>query len=262
MKTHVAFFATTLISLGLAPAAGTLHSQEGAPDQLRVAIDTQQTSDPVSKYIFGSFIEHIGTTIYRSLWAELLDDRKFYFPISSTDLPAPARPQGNPMRMQLHKWRPVGPDEAVIMDPVHPFVGDHSPEVQLDSSAPRGIRQAGLSLINGKHYTGSIYLRGTPGTRVGVSLIWGDGDHDRETAAFTLTSEYKKYPFSFTSRADTFNAALEISGTGSGDFHIGTVSIMPADNIDGFRPDTIALLKGLHSGMWRLPGGNFLSDWV
>ena len=30
----------------------------------------------------------------------------------------------------------------------------------------------------------------------------------------------------------------------------------------GFRPDTIALLKKLHSGMWRLPGGNFLSDWV
>ena len=36
---------------------------------------------------------------------------------------------------------------------------------------------------------------------------------------------------------------------------------MPADNVQGFRPDTIALLRQLHSGMWRLPGGNFLSDW-
>ncbi len=55
--------------------------------------------------------------------------------------------------------------------------------------------------------------------------------------------------------------SLEITGTGSGNFHIGTVSLMPADNVDGFRPDTTALLRQLRSGMWRLPGGNFLSDW-
>jgi alpha-N-arabinofuranosidase len=34
---------------------------------------------------------------------------------------------------------------------------------------------------------------------------------------------------------------------------------MPADNIRGFRPDTIALLKQLRSDMYRFPGGNFLS---
>ena len=54
---------------------------------------------------------------------------------------------------------------------------------------------------------------------------------------------------------------MEITGTGNGNLHIGTVSLMPADNVQGFRPDTIALLRQLHSGMWRLPGGNFLSDW-
>ena len=36
---------------------------------------------------------------------------------------------------------------------------------------------------------------------------------------------------------------------------------MPADNINGWRADTTAILRDLHSGMWRLPGGNFLSDW-
>ena len=61
-------------------------AQLKVPDSLNVTVDTQQTSDPVSKYVFGSFIEHIGTLIYRSMWAELLDDRKFYFPITSTDL--------------------------------------------------------------------------------------------------------------------------------------------------------------------------------
>jgi alpha-N-arabinofuranosidase len=35
---------------------------------------------------------------------------------------------------------------------------------------------------------------------------------------------------------------------------------MPTDNLDGFRPEVIAQLKQLHSGFWRLPGGNFISD--
>ena len=76
-----------------------------------------------------------------------------------------------------------------------------------------------------------------------------------------LTADYKKFPLSFTAKADSSDGALEITGTGNGNLHIGAVSLMPADNVDGFRPDTIALLRQLHSGMWRLPGGNFLSDW-
>jgi alpha-N-arabinofuranosidase len=36
---------------------------------------------------------------------------------------------------------------------------------------------------------------------------------------------------------------------------------MPADNINGWRADTTAIARSLNSGMWRLPGGNFLSNW-
>jgi alpha-L-arabinofuranosidase len=236
-------------------------AQPIVPNPLNVTIYTQQTADPVSKYVFGSFIEHIGTLIYRSMWAELLDDRKFYFPISSTDPEMPRTQSGNPMRQQLHKWRPVGPDDVVAMDIDQPFVGDHSPKISLDAKTPHGIRQAGFSLISGKRYIGRIYLRGTAGTKVSVSLIWGTGDADKQTVTFSLTGAYKKFPLSFTAKADSSDAALEIAGTGSGDFHVGAVSLMPADNVQGFRPDTITLLKQLHSGMWRLPGGNFLSDW-
>jgi alpha-N-arabinofuranosidase len=263
MKTRFALFAAAALSVGLISAVAAQQAAPGAPDRLKVSINAQQTGEPVSKYIFGSFIEHIGTIIYRSMWAEMLDDRKFYFPISSKDPQASARAQGNPMRMPLRKWRPVGPDEAVSMDTNMAFVGDQSPKIDLDASTPHGIRQTGLSLVSGKIYTGRIYLRGTPGTKVTVSLVWGSGEKDKQTISFAaLTNDYRKLPLSFTSKADTSDAALEITGTGTGSFHIGTISLMPADNVQGFRPDTIALLRKLHSGMWRLPGGNFLSDWV
>ena len=201
--------------------------------------------------------------MYRSLWSEIVDDRKFYFPITSKQPEAPPRRQGGPFRgMPLRRWQPVGPDEVVVMDKDKPFVGDQSPRIELDSTTQHGIRQSGLPLVKGKQYTGRIYLRGTPGSKVKVSLIWGASEDNRQTISFAaLTSEYKKFPLSLNAEADTTDGAIEITGIGSGSFHVGALSLMPADNVQGFRPDTIALLRDLHAGMWRLPGGNFISDW-
>lgn len=264
MKARIALFAAAAFCLGSAVMATAQEAVPSVPDQLNVTINTQQTAEPVSKYVFGSFIEHIGATIYRSLWDELLDDRKFYFPINSKeDAVRPGQNAVQRQRMALRKWRPVGPDDAITMDKENPFVGDQSPSIQLDASSPHGIKQAGFSLVKGKAYTGRIYLKGTAGGKVSVSLIWGDGARDKQTVNIpALSAEYKKIPLSFTSKADSSDATLEISGTGSGSFHIGAVSLMPADNVHGFRPDTIALLRAMHNGMWRLPGGNFLSDWT
>ena len=63
---------------------------------LRVNIDTQQVAAPISKYLYGGFIEQGGTLIYRSLWSEMIDDRKFYFPISSQEAPEPASASARP----------------------------------------------------------------------------------------------------------------------------------------------------------------------
>ena len=129
------------------------------PDRLMVNIDTQKTMPPVSKYEYGMFTEHIRDSMYRAVWAEMLDDRKFYFPITSTPDPAP-RPQqgggGGPRAAAQRRWRPLGPDGAVTMDKQQPFVGDQSPRIALDASTPHGIRQAGLQLVNGKKYTGRV----------------------------------------------------------------------------------------------------------
>ncbi|HUY82610.1 MAG TPA: hypothetical protein VMU92_12870 [Acidobacteriaceae bacterium] len=261
-KLRIALLTTAALWLPCAAAAGQ-STQPAAPQPIVVNIDAHKTSEPTSKYEFGMFIEHIGPLVYRSLWSEMLDDRKFYFPVVSAKPEAKGRrPGGGFPGIRLRKWRPVGPDDVVVMDKGRPFVGDHSPRIALDASTPHGIRQAGLALVKGGHYVGHIWLRGTPGSKVTVALIWGEGANDRETVSYTgLAYTYRKFSFRFTSKADTSKATFEIKGTGTGNFHVGTVSMMPVDNIDGFRPDTIALLRQLHSGFWRLPGGNFLSDW-
>ena len=40
-----------------------------------------------------------------------------------------------------------------------------------------------------------------------------------------------------------------------------TVSLMPSDNIEGFRPEVLKLLKELNSPVYRWPGGNFVSGY-
>ncbi|MGH7989196.1 MAG: alpha-L-arabinofuranosidase C-terminal domain-containing protein, partial [Limisphaerales bacterium] len=47
-----------------------------------VKVDTQKTGAPISKYIYGQFIEHLGNCFYGGLWAEMVSDRKFYYPIT------------------------------------------------------------------------------------------------------------------------------------------------------------------------------------
>lgn len=263
MKNLSAIFAVaTLLLVGTVKIGAAQQNAANAPKELRVKIDIQQTAQPVSPYEYGMFIEHIGALIYRSLWSEMLDDRKFYFPIRPEEPQAPSPTQGGPFRnMQLRKWYPMGPAEAVVLDKEHPFVGEQSPRIELDASAAHGIRQSGFSLAKGMKYTGHIWLRATPCVSVKLALAWGQGASERKTLTLpAVSTTYKEMSFTFTAEADTGSGALEITGTGKGDFHIGAVSLMPADNIDGFRPEVIALLKQLHSGFWRLPGGNFISD--
>lgn len=230
---------------------------------LQMTIDAGHRSAAVTQYEYGMFIEPIGGLIARTLWAEMLDDRKFYYPIvpEGRDPPPPKSVEGRP-GFVYRKWRPVGGDEVVEMDGHDPYVGTHSPRVALEGGSARGFGQSGIGLARGRTYRGHIILAGDPGARVQVSLTWGTGGSGRQVVTLpALQRQWQSYPFDFTAGDDSGDARFEITGTGSGEFRVGAVSLMPADNIEGWRADTTAILRSLHSGVWRLPGGNFLSNW-
>ena len=232
-------------------------------DPIRATIDVRRTSDPVTPYQYGMFIEPIGKLIGRSLWAEMLDDRKFYFPVvaEGKDAPVPQSVEGRP-GFSYRKWRPIGGDEVVQMDRHDPFVGAQSARVVVDASVPRGFGQSGIDVAGGRLYQGHLQLSGDADVRVQVALIWGDGPARRQVASLPIPgAHWRQVPFEFTPSANIADARLEITGIGTGSFRIGAASLMPADNINGWRADSAAILRTLHSGMWRLPGGNFLSNW-
>ena len=255
----------------------------------RVSIDATKTREPISKYIYGQFVEHFGRSIYGGLWAEMLEDRKFFYPVTGE---APAwtmfKPgdetwegEGHPYELLTRSpWMIIGEKDAVTMmaeesvrawpresrhsAALSSYVGVHTPKIRLPGEGKQGgILQERLALIDGKGYSGRIVLAGDPSAApIEVSLAWGGGASDRETVTVDkLTRSYAKVPLQFTARGATDNGRLEIVGKGTGSFLVGTVSLMPADNINGWRADTVALLKELNAPVYRWPGGSFVSGY-
>jgi alpha-N-arabinofuranosidase len=259
----------TICSILFVLAALTAGAQTSTPSQpLTATIDASKTGPPISPYVYGQFLEHAGGLIYSSLWSEMIDDRKFYYDVTNkvTEDPNPGQSRfggfgpGRRRNVGPGSWNPVGPADSIVMDTSHPFVGDHTPSIKLAGPEPRGIRQTGLNFVKDATYNGRIELAGDSTAKVSVSIVWGtNADALRQAVPLgKLGKTYKKLTFSIKA-AHSGTAQFEITGTGAGSFHVGAVSLMPADNFEGWRPDAIAVLKSLRSGVYRFPGGNFVS---
>ena len=227
-----------------------------------VTVDTTKSGAPISKYIYGQFIEHLGRCIYGGIWAEMLEDRKFFYAVTG-EAPAwtmytPSKRsydgEGHPYELLTGSpWMTMGPKGGVKMVTAGAYVGEHTPEL-----TKAGLMQERLSLMAGREYVGRVVLSGTGA--VSVSLVWGGGATMRQTVVIpAVTGEYAKYPLRFRAGGTTDNGRIEIVAAGT--VRVGTSSLMPADNIYGWRADTVALLKELNSPVYRWPGGNFVSGY-
>src|ERR1035438_1991538 len=111
----------SILILLTALSAGAQTTVAGQP--VTAAVNASKTGPPISPYIYGQFLEHIGNITYSGLWSEMLDDRKFFYPV------APAPPAGadsgqggfgagrrGRRGVGPGRWNPIGPVESVVMD--------------------------------------------------------------------------------------------------------------------------------------------------
>ncbi len=237
-----------MLGLTIAAIAATLLDQ---PRNIDLKIDLSRTRDEINPYIYGQFIEHLGRCIYGGIWAEMLEDRKFFFPITKNFAPFVSMQNTDFPGIGASPWQILSGDVAMTKEDV--FVGRHTPILHSGTA----IRQGHLGVVSGKEYTGYIWLKGVGGQgKVTVRF-----DNQSQTFDAPLGA-YSKHPFRFKASETTDDARLEIEVTGH-DVAVGTVSIMPADNVRGMRRDTLAKLKELGGTIYRWPGGNFVSgyDW-
>ena len=156
---------------------------------LELKLDAAKTNAPINPFIYGQFIEHLGRCIYGGIWAEMLEDRKFYFPITAEYAPYRALTNSPYPVVGASPWQILGDAGSVTMQKQDAFVGDHSPRVNSGA----GLRQRDLGLVAGKEYVGYVWAKPL-GKRaeIEVALAWGDGANDR--AAKRSLSQVENIP--------------------------------------------------------------------
>ena len=224
-----------------------------------VELDVNEQEHPISPMIYGQFIEHLGRCIYGGIWAEMLEDRKFFFPVTETYDPYQALVDTPFPVVGASPWEIVGDVKGLTMVTENSFVGDYTPMLQ----AGTGIRQHDLALVQGKEYEGYIWAESLSGgvSVVEISIVCEESN--REISRLEIgPNGYEQHRFIFTADQSAEKAMFEIRVV-SGKCLIGTASLMPGDNVRGMRADTLQLLKELNAPIYRWPGGNFVSgyDW-
>jgi alpha-N-arabinofuranosidase len=227
-------------------------------DHILAKLDVSKKGTPISPKVFGMFLEHLGNVdvgdiIDDGLWAEVLDDRKFFYLVDTAIEQSPKNFRDDP-----NQWFPIGDPKTVIMDSVDSYVGIHTPKIITSNSKFNGIYQPGLILRSNIVYNGRIVLKADPG--VEVTVILESGDDRSKKVIKGLTAEYNTYYFDLSLPSFQDEAKFIIEGKGNGSFQVGAVSLMPEDNIEGYRKDVIKLLKDLNSGIYRW-GGNLSSGY-
>ncbi len=268
-------FSAAMAVLVLATPTGGLALDGMSADETGISIDVSSETAPISPYIYGQFIEHLGRCIYGGIWAEMLEDRKFYYPVDGTE-PAWRPAEGNPPTEEngelpfkilvASPWKIVGDRQAVSMTRENVWTGEHDVLLSGGSAeAPNGICQEGLALVAGKSYLGRVVIKkleGNPVLRISLRDSV-QGSIIQQSVFEKLTPDFSSYEFEFNADGDNSNAALALEIIAPGKVQIGAVSLMPSDNVEGFRADTLALLRELNAPVYRWPGGNFVSgyDW-
>jgi alpha-N-arabinofuranosidase len=227
--------------------ASGLHAQTSIP---KATIEAKASGIPINPLLYGQFIEHLDHCIQQGVWAEMLMDRKFLLP--------PGK--------YWNIYNPQSVTGEVKLDPAGAYAGDHCMAIWLQKGdAPYGIHQDDIGLVKGRKYVGYAILADIQSpSNVKMSVKWGDSEENEYTITLnSVGSQYRKYGFSFTAGATTNNASIYVTVDHPTYLWIGCLSLMPADNVDGMRADTLKLIKELDPPVMRWPGGNFVSgyDW-
>lgn len=245
----------------LSIAAASSFAQTGQPAmKTDITLNLSQTGEPIEPFIYGQFIEHLGRCIYGGIWAEMLQDRKFYFPITAEYAPYKDLLDTDFPVVGASPWEIVGRAKGLTMVKEDPFVGDHTPRIENGTA----IRQHDLAIEKGKTYDGYIWLKNAADERSEVVVtLAADAEGKKQDVSETIivpAGDYEKFSFTFEAKSDSDEATLTVR-VEEGAVFVGTLSLMPADNIRGMRADTLALLKELNAPIYRWPGGNFVSGY-
>jgi len=241
-----------------------------------------EVAKPISKYLFGKFTEHLGRNIYRGMWAQILENPSFephcFFAnkigvleerLNSMEKLFPDIKLLESFRNGVaYGWARYGEGDvtySLVPDCMGSWMSQRI-EVRSLNTDGVGIQQPiFLPLHREDEYELSIWLKGNAGIRVAVETADEDKRRLGEETIKDVKPKWSKHVRKFkVSRQGVeggtplvFSVFLDKPGT----VILDHCFLFPADNIEGFDPDVVRLIRESNITIIRYPGGNFASQY-
>jgi len=205
----------------------------------------------ISPMLYGGFVELLDDHV-PGMWAEMLGDRGFegVLPASNWDY---FRGEPNLCDRDWDK----SPDWSY--DPDRPFNDKQSCRLDVSKGRPARLTQSGIAVRKGKVYALSGWWRGgspPPRVRIRLKAELPDGSWLTLAAAKLAApgAEWAKFSGRLVSLGTTDRAAFEVEALGSGRLWLDKLSLMPEDNVEGWRRDVVEAMKELGPPILRWGG--------
>src|SRR5713101_3716163 len=209
----------------------------------------------ISPLQYGQFVEYL-CDLVPAMWAEKLYDGsfeglspyKFVF-LKETDF-------------KEQPWHPSGAVNRAKynLDRETKISGDVSQRIEIEAGAPAtaALSQNGIFVERNAPCEFSIYLR-QKGIEGPVKVRLLREEKELASCTFEVGSDWKKYRARLTPAETETNATLSITFGGPGTLWLDNASLMPEDNVGGWRKDVVQAVKALKPGVIRF-GGSALDD--
>jgi alpha-N-arabinofuranosidase len=205
----------------------------------------------ISPMLYGGFVELLDDVV-PGMWAEMLGDRNFegVMPTANWVYHIGA------LNLCDRDW---DKNETWTYGTESPWNGAQSAKLNAAKGRPARLTQSQLAVVKGMTYSFSGYFRSgsTPlDLAVRIKALLPDGQWmilAGETLP-KLGTDWTKVSERLTSTGTTDRAVIEIEATGDASVWVDKLSLMPTDNIDGWRRDVVEAVKELRPPILRWGG--------
>lgn len=243
--------ASLFIIVLLALAVGGVFGQSAS-----VSVDGGVLGPQIGKMHYGIFYEEINHAGDAGLWAELISNRSFENATTTEG---------------WTKLTTNGAAGTIATDTNSPYNTYNQTELAVTVSSAGGGGRCGvyntgyynaMPITSGKSYNCVILARKASGFTGSLSVRLEDSSSGASNyytiSNSSLSTTWTKFSFTLAATRTLSAARLAITTGTVGTFYLSFVSLVPADAVDGFRPDLLQKLKDLKPGFVRFPGGCYV----
>jgi len=218
--------------------------------QKKFTVDASKIVAPVSPTMWGIFFEDINFAADGGLYAEMVKNRSFEFPMPMTGWKEIKNGASGKILIE-NTGNPTSANARFAHITINAANGNYG-------LSNEGFR--GMGFAKGATYNFSIAVKKWSGDgKLRIEAVNYSGQKIGEATIANFTGDWKPYTASFTTTDTAFKGRLNLWFEGTGVVDVDRISLFPKNTWknrpNGMRSDLVQLLYDMKPGFIRFPGG-------